>query len=173
MGRQSKADAGDAPETLVPGAPLKPIRVVRREITLPDGSTQIVDVPVLPLAQRPCGVDVEQVVVALPVDLAVSRHGQRVAFHNRQDVVSQLNIATAVAHADGVAVRLINRIVDDFAFVLVPQRLEDHAITVVRVKQVVSQAGSCVAAGKTNSDVVAVKRVACDKQVGARNRLLF
>ena len=56
MGRQSKADARDAPEALVPGTPLKPIRVVRREITLPDGSTQSVDVPVYPpfqLEERP------------------------------------------------------------------------------------------------------------------------
>ena len=56
MGRQPKADSRGAQEALVPGAVLKPIRVVRREITLPDGSKQTVDVPVYPpfqLEQRP------------------------------------------------------------------------------------------------------------------------
>ena len=56
MGRQPKADSRGAPETLVQGAVLEPIRVVRREITLPDGSKQIVDVPVYPpfrLEERP------------------------------------------------------------------------------------------------------------------------
>ena len=56
MGRQPKADSRGAPETLIPGVVLKPIRVVRREITLPDGSKQIVDVPVYPpfrLEERP------------------------------------------------------------------------------------------------------------------------
>jgi hypothetical protein len=56
MGRQSKAESKRAPEILVPGAPLEPIRVVRREITLPDGSVQVVDVPVYPpfrLEERP------------------------------------------------------------------------------------------------------------------------
>jgi len=56
MGRQPKADSRDTRETLVPGATLEPIRVVRREITLPDGSKQMVDVPVYPpfrLEERP------------------------------------------------------------------------------------------------------------------------
>ena len=56
MGRQRKADSRGEQETLVPGEVLKPIRVVQREITLPDGSKQIVDVPVYPpfqLEQRP------------------------------------------------------------------------------------------------------------------------
>ena len=56
MGRQPKADSRGTLETLVPGAALEPIRVVRREITLPDGSKQIVDVPVYPpfrLEERP------------------------------------------------------------------------------------------------------------------------
>jgi hypothetical protein len=56
MGRQTKADSKGAPETLVHGAVLKPIRVVRREITLPDGTVQVVDVPVYPpfrLEERP------------------------------------------------------------------------------------------------------------------------
>jgi hypothetical protein len=56
MGRQSKEESKRAPETLVPGAHLEPIRVVRREITLPDGTVQVVDVPVYPpfrLEDRP------------------------------------------------------------------------------------------------------------------------
>ena len=56
MGRQSKADSKGALETLVPGATLEPSRVVRREITLPDGTKQVVDVPVYPpfrLEERP------------------------------------------------------------------------------------------------------------------------
>ncbi len=56
MGRQPKAESKGALETLVPGAVLEPIRVVRREITLPDGTKQVVDVPVYPpfrLEERP------------------------------------------------------------------------------------------------------------------------
>jgi len=56
MGRQPKSESKGALETLVPGAVLEPIRVVRREITLPDGTKQVVDVPVYPpfrLEERP------------------------------------------------------------------------------------------------------------------------
>lgn len=48
MGRQPKADTRRTLEILVPGARLEPIRVVRRELTLPNGTKQVVDVPVYP-----------------------------------------------------------------------------------------------------------------------------
>lgn len=58
MARRSKAGVrkDGRPEFAVRGAHLDPIRVVEREITLPDGSTQIVEVPVYPpfrLEERP------------------------------------------------------------------------------------------------------------------------
>ena len=48
MARRPKAESRTAPEPLVRGAVLEPIRVVKREISLPDGSTATVDVPVYP-----------------------------------------------------------------------------------------------------------------------------
>jgi len=56
MSRRRKADASNAAEPLVRGAVLEPIRVVKREIALPDGTTTTVDVPVYPpfrLEERP------------------------------------------------------------------------------------------------------------------------
>jgi hypothetical protein len=56
MSRRRKADASNSLEPLVRGATLEPIRVVKREITLPDGTTTTVDVPVYPpfrLEERP------------------------------------------------------------------------------------------------------------------------
>lgn len=56
MARRPKADSRTAAQPLVRGAVLEPIRVVRREIPLPDGSTASVDVPVYPpfrLEDRP------------------------------------------------------------------------------------------------------------------------
>jgi hypothetical protein len=48
MARRPKAESRTAAEPLVKGAVLEPIRVVQREISLPDGSTATVDVPVYP-----------------------------------------------------------------------------------------------------------------------------
>jgi hypothetical protein len=56
MSRRRKADPNNPVEPLVRGATLEPIRVVKREITLPDGTTTVVDVPVYPpfrLEERP------------------------------------------------------------------------------------------------------------------------
>lgn len=57
MARRSKSDdPHEALGTTVRGAPLEPIRTVRRELTRPDGKKLVVDVPVYPpfrLEERP------------------------------------------------------------------------------------------------------------------------
>lgn len=56
MARRPKTESRTAAQPLVRGAALEPIRVVQREISLPDGTTTTVDVPVYPpfrLEDRP------------------------------------------------------------------------------------------------------------------------
>jgi hypothetical protein len=46
--RSTSKKRREAPPDAVRGAPLEPIRVVERELTRPDGTTLIVEVPVYP-----------------------------------------------------------------------------------------------------------------------------
>lgn len=48
MARRTRGDANSAEPDTIQGAPLEPIRIVERELTRPDGTKVVVEVPVYP-----------------------------------------------------------------------------------------------------------------------------